>query len=95
MRWQRKLNPQLMVGLNNTTQWAGIRYSDFCLLEGGDEVPDFALPWLLQPQGIVNKRHFPLIFGDYSAGIFFKSLVDRIATLIFSLLCVTLSVVHW
>ena len=71
MHWQRRLNPHLAVGLNNTTQWAGIRYSDFALLEGGDDQHDYSLPWLLQPHGIVNKRHFPILFGDStSLGLF-------------------------
>lgn len=74
MRWQRKLNPHLFVGLNNTTQWAGIRYSDFCLLEGGEDLHDYSLPWLLQPHGVVNKRHCPVLFGDYSGLDLFQTI---------------------
>ena len=72
MRWQRRLNPHLLVGLNNTTQWVGVRYSDFTLLEGGDDLHDYALPWLTQPHGLVNKRHFPVIFGEYAGGNLFQ-----------------------
>ncbi len=72
MIWQRRLNPDLAVGLNNTTQWAGVRYSDFNLLEGGDDLRDPGLPCLLQPHGIVNKRHFPILFADFAGGNLFQ-----------------------
>ena len=52
VEWQRKLNPDLYIGLNNTTQWiGGVRYSDFNLLEGGMDLkpPIF---YLNAPQGV-------------------------------------------
>jgi len=76
MVWQRRLNPHLAVGLNNTTQWAGVRYSDFTLLEGGDDLHDYSLPWLLHPHGVVNKRHFPVLFGDFVDGRLFQIIGD-------------------
>ena len=63
MEWQRRLNPDLAVALNNTTRWAGVRYSDFCLLEGGDDSIDPALTFLYQPNGLTNLRHFRCLFG--------------------------------
>ena len=74
------VNPQLAVGLNNTTQWAGVRYSDFTLLEGGDALRDYSLPWLMHPHGLVNLRHFPVIFGDVADSNLFQVIGDTDAS---------------
>jgi|GEM_PF-4758564 len=64
VKWQRKLNPSLYIGINNTTQWiGGVRYSDFNLLEGGMDLepPIF---FLNAPHGIVHKQHYNIFFCD-------------------------------
>ena len=76
MEWQRRLNPGLYVGLNNTTRWAGVRYADFCLLEGGDDGTDPALPFLYQPAGIVNLKHFRCLFGGLPGLNLFQAFGD-------------------
>lgn len=67
--WQRKLNPELLIGINNTTQWVGgVRYADFNLLEGGmDLQPPIFL--LNAPFGVVHKQHYNLFFADYDRDI--------------------------
>lgn len=65
MAWMRKLNPHLLVGLNNTTGWAGVRYSDWNQLEGGN-CWNREIPWLYQPAGVVDKRHTTPLFGPPS-----------------------------
>lgn len=67
--WQRRLNPDLHIGLNNTTQWAGgVRYSDFNLLEGGMDLepPIF---YLNAPHGLIHKQHYNILFCDFSQDI--------------------------
>lgn len=67
--WQRKLNPSLYIGLNNTTQWAGgIRYTDFNLLEGGMDLepPIF---FLNAPFGIIHKQHYNVFFCDVDGDV--------------------------
>lgn len=64
VRWQRKLNPHLRIGINNTTQWVGgVRYADFNLLEGGMDLepPVF---FLNAPFGLIHKQHYALFFAD-------------------------------
>ncbi len=65
MAWMRKLNPRLLVGLNNTTGWAGVRYSDWNQLEGGN-CWNREIPWIYQPAGVVDKRHTTPLFGPPS-----------------------------
>lgn len=74
MKWQRQLNPGLYVGLNNTTCWAGVRHSDFNLLEGGDEVRRPFQSFLYQPNGVVNKRHFACLFGTFAGLSLFQAI---------------------
>lgn len=67
--WQRKLNPSLYIGLNNTTQWAGgVRYADFNLLEGGMDLepPIF---FLNAPFGIIHKQHYNVFFCDVDGDV--------------------------
>ncbi|MEM1084211.1 MAG: hypothetical protein AAGI48_08815 [Verrucomicrobiota bacterium] len=69
IEWQRKLNPTLYIGLNNTTQWAGgVRYSDFNLLEGGMDLnpPIF---FLNAPHGIIHKQHYNVFFCDVDGDV--------------------------
>ena len=74
LHWQRKLNPHLCVALNNTTLWAGVRHSDFNLLEGGDDIDDYSMPWLFQPSGVVNKRHFSVLFSELAGSKLFQAI---------------------
>ncbi len=71
MAWMRKLNPRLFVGLNNTTGWAGVRYSDWNQLEGGN-CCNREIPWLYQPAGVVDKRHTTPLFGPPSGPDLFQ-----------------------
>jgi len=67
--WQRKLNPNLRIGINNTTQWVGgVRYADFNLLEGGMDLepPIF---YLNAPFGIIHKQHYKLFFADLDRAV--------------------------
>ena len=61
--WMRRLNPNLRIGLNNTTGWAGVRYSDWNQLEGGNSATSREVYWLMQPAGVVDKRHTTPLFG--------------------------------
>lgn len=71
MAWMRKLNPHLHVGLNNTTGWSGVRYSDWNQLEGGN-CWNREIPWLQQPAGVVDKRHTTPLFGPPSGPDLFQ-----------------------
>lgn len=69
VKWQRKLNPDLLIALNNTTQWAGgVRYSDFNLLEGGMDL-DPPIFFLNAPHGIIHLQHYNVLFSDYEQDI--------------------------
>ena len=71
MEYHRRINPGLSVGLNNTTLWAGVRYSDFNHLESGSQFHDLALPWLMQPSGIINLAHCgPLFLAGSGLNLF-------------------------
>ncbi len=75
MAWMRKLNPHLRVGLNNTTGWSGVRYSDWNQLEGGNR-GNREIPWLQQPAGVVDKRHTTPLFGPPSGPDLFQVIGD-------------------
>jgi hypothetical protein len=77
VEWQRKLNPHLYIGLNNTTQWiGGVRYSDFNLLEGGMDLepPIF---YLNAPQGIVHKQHYNIFFCDVEGDVVDHGIIQK------------------
>jgi hypothetical protein len=63
MAWMKKLNPNLRIGLNNTSGWVGVRYSDWNQLEGGNTATSREVYWLMQPSGVVDKRHTTPLFG--------------------------------
>jgi hypothetical protein len=63
MKIMRELNPNLRVGMNNTTGWAGVRYSDWNQLEGGNTAASREICWLMQPDGVVDKRHTTPLFA--------------------------------
>jgi len=67
--WQRKLNPDLIIGINNTTQWVGgVRYADFNLLEGGMDL-DPPIFFLTAPFGLIHKQHYNLFFADFETAV--------------------------
>lgn len=73
MAWMRRLNPHLRVGLNNTTGWSGVRYSDWNYLEGGNH-GNRDLPRLQQPAGVMDLRHTTPLFGPPSGADLFQAI---------------------